>query len=99
MVWTVNQPQHMMEAVRCEVDAILTDVTKTWLDLRSALQSEFHLRRSYVFLMFFQGDYDKIGSQYGRGFLWTTLGFYTPFVLARGRRRMRYLVKVAGPFM
>jgi hypothetical protein len=54
MVWTVNQPQHMMEAVRWEVDAILTDVTKTWLDLRSALQSECHLRRIYVFYMFFQ---------------------------------------------
>ena len=50
MVWTVNQPQHMMEAVRWEVDAILTDVTKTWLDLRSALQSEFHLvRPRYLF--------------------------------------------------
>ena len=59
MVWTVNEPDHMMEvtpifsppfhteadnepqAVRWEVDAILTDVTKTWLDLRTALRCGF----------------------------------------------------------
>ena len=40
MVWTVNDPECMMEAVRWEVDAILTDRTKTWLDLRSALQGK-----------------------------------------------------------
>jgi glycerophosphoryl diester phosphodiesterase len=82
MVWTVNEPDHMMEAVRWGVDAILTDVTKTWLDLRSALHS----------------DYDKIGSKYGRIFLWTTLKFYTPFVLARGRASKSYLESVGGPF-
>ena len=32
-----NEPQ----AVRWEVDAILTDVTKTWLDLRTALRCGF----------------------------------------------------------
>ncbi|KAG5219738.1 PLC phosphodiesterase [Salix suchowensis] len=37
MVWTVNEPHYMMEAVRWEVDAILTDTTKTWLDMRQAL--------------------------------------------------------------
>ena len=54
LVWTVNEPDHMMEvrilcyfvnatidsrnqAVRWGVDAILTDVTKTWLDMRTAL--------------------------------------------------------------
>ena len=41
MVWTVNDPACMMEAVRWEVDAILTDVTKTWLDLRAALRGKF----------------------------------------------------------
>jgi phosphatidylglycerol phospholipase C len=82
MVWTVNQPHHMMEAARWEVDAILTDFTKTWLDLRDDLRS----------------DYDKIGAKYGRSFLWTTLWFYTPFVLARGHQAKLYLEKVAGPF-
>ena len=38
MVWTVNDPAQMMEAVRWGVDAILTDVTKTWIDLRAALR-------------------------------------------------------------
>ncbi|KJA29766.1 hypothetical protein HYPSUDRAFT_60618 [Hypholoma sublateritium FD-334 SS-4] len=82
MVWTVNQPDHMMEAVRWEVNAIITDVTKTWLDLRSALQT----------------DYDKIGSQYGRSFLWTTLHFYTPFLFLAKRESLKDLESKAGPF-
>ena len=43
MVWTVNDPACMMEAVRWDVAAILTDVTKTWLDLRAALTGQFPL--------------------------------------------------------
>ncbi|PPQ70873.1 hypothetical protein CVT25_004741, partial [Psilocybe cyanescens] len=82
MVWTVNEPDHMMEAVRWEVDAIITDVTKTWLDLRSALQT----------------DYDKIGSQYGRFFLWTSLRFYMPAVAAINRKVQSHLESIAGPF-
>ncbi|KAF9462014.1 PLC-like phosphodiesterase [Collybia nuda] len=82
MVWTVNKPDHMMEAVRWEVNAIITDVTKTWLDLRTALQT----------------DYDKTGSRYGRIFLWTTPRFYTPFLLAHSRQAQTYLEKIAGPF-
>ncbi|KAL0950056.1 hypothetical protein HGRIS_010063 [Hohenbuehelia grisea] len=82
MVWTVNEPDHMMEAVRWEVDAILTDVTKTWLDLRNALLL----------------DYDKIGAQYGRVFLWTTLKFYTPYLVTRRYLGRQYLEKIGGPF-
>jgi phosphatidylglycerol phospholipase C len=37
---TVNEPEEMMEAVRWGVDAILTDKTQTWLDLRKALQGK-----------------------------------------------------------
>ncbi len=57
MVWTVNDPQCMVEAVRWDVDAILTDVTKTWLDLRSALSGQrspflriFSILRRYSYL-------------------------------------------------
>ncbi|PFH50156.1 hypothetical protein AMATHDRAFT_177594 [Amanita thiersii Skay4041] len=82
MVWTVNQPHHMMEAVRWGVNAIITDVTKTWLELRSALQN----------------DYDKIGSRYGRIFLWTTPMFYSPMLLAMSRVVRWHLEQVAGPF-
>ncbi|KAJ6615655.1 PLC-like phosphodiesterase [Mycena sp. CBHHK59/15] len=82
MVWTVNEPDHMMEAVRWEVDVILTDVTKTWLDLRSALHS----------------DYDKITAQYSRFFLWTTLHFYAPFQYAWAVFGRDSLERVAGPF-
>ncbi|KAI0787128.1 PLC-like phosphodiesterase [Irpex lacteus] len=46
-----QRPECMMEAVRWGVDAILTDVTKTWLDLRGALQV----------------DYDKIAAQHRDG--------------------------------
>ncbi|TFK17115.1 PLC-like phosphodiesterase [Coprinopsis marcescibilis] len=82
MVWTVNDPSHMMEAVRWEVNVIITDVTRTWLELRDALQN----------------DYEKIVSQYSRLFLWTTLNFYAPFLAAYSRQSKLDLEKVAGPF-
>ncbi|KAJ7167693.1 PLC-like phosphodiesterase [Mycena filopes] len=82
MVWTVNDPDHMMEAVRWEVDVILTDVTQTWLDLRKALQS----------------DYDKITAQYSRFFLWTSLRFYAPTQFVRVIINRDRLERVAGPF-
>jgi len=41
MVWTVNTPEQMMEAVRWEVHAILTDAPKAWLNLRAALTSDY----------------------------------------------------------
>jgi len=65
-----------------EVDAILTDVTKTWLDMRAALQT----------------DYEKTGSQYGRSFLWTSLQWYTPWVNVRVRALKMHLESIAGPF-
>ncbi|KAG6897176.1 hypothetical protein C0992_003565 [Termitomyces sp. T32_za158] len=69
-------------AVRWEVDAILTDETKAWLELRAALKR----------------DYEKIGSQYGRLFLWTTPMFYTPVIMAYSRQAKIYLERIAGPF-
>ncbi|KDR84086.1 hypothetical protein GALMADRAFT_55437 [Galerina marginata CBS 339.88] len=71
-----------MQAVRWEVTAIITDVTKTWLDLRSGLQT----------------DYEKIGSQYGRFFLWTTLRFYSPVIRAYNVKVQSYLESIGGPF-
>lgn len=71
-----------MEAVRWGVASILTDVTKTWLDLRTGLQA----------------DYDKIGAQYGRGFLWTTPYYYTPFLKFLGFASQKRLEGLAGPF-
>jgi len=82
IVWTVNRPEQMMEAVRWEVGVILTDSTKTWVDLRKSLQS----------------DYEKIGSQYGRGFLWTSLLFYSPVVLLFQYLTQTKLESIAGPF-
>lgn len=82
MVWTVNEPRYMMEAVRWGVDVILTDVTKTWLDMRTALHS----------------DYDKTGLQYSRCFLWTTPRWYKPFLNAQRRALKADLEKIAGPF-
>ena len=43
-------------------------------------------------------DFEKIGSQYGRTFLWTTLNFYTPFQIALGHWVQTRLESSAGPF-
>ncbi|KAJ3889594.1 PLC-like phosphodiesterase [Lentinula edodes] len=82
MVWTVNKPEHMMEAVRWGVDCILTDVTRTWLDMRSALYA----------------DYEKTGLQYSRIFLWTTLDYWTPIQMLRQTAEVKRLQSIAGPF-
>ncbi|KAJ3788910.1 PLC-like phosphodiesterase [Lentinula aff. detonsa] len=82
MVWTVNKPEHMMEAVRWGVDCILTDVTRTWLDMRSALYA----------------DYEKTGLQYSRIFLWTTLDYWTPIQMLRQTAHVKRLQSIAGPF-
>ncbi|KIM63708.1 hypothetical protein SCLCIDRAFT_738316 [Scleroderma citrinum Foug A] len=82
MVWTVNEPEYMMEAVRWGVDVVLTDVTKKWLDLRGALQV----------------DYDAMLSRYGRLFLWTKWHFYFPAVLSFARATRMTLESAAGPF-
>ncbi|KAJ6515363.1 PLC-like phosphodiesterase, partial [Mycena sanguinolenta] len=82
MVWTVNEPNQMMEAVRWEVDVILTDVTRTWLDLRTALHS----------------DYEKIAARYSRFFLWTSIRFYPPVRFIRAVVNREHLESVAGPF-
>ncbi|KAJ7886721.1 PLC-like phosphodiesterase [Mycena leptocephala] len=83
MVWTVNEPDHMMEAVRWEVDVILTDVTQTWLDLRAALRC-IGLR--------------KDTARYSRVFLWTTFRFYSPVRFIRSVVNQANLERVAGPF-
>ncbi|OBZ70078.1 Phosphatidylglycerol phospholipase C [Grifola frondosa] len=82
MAWTVNEPVHMVEAARMGIDVIITDVTKTWLNLRAALEV----------------DYDKIAAQHSRMFLWTTLEFYTPLQMIERRRDQLYLEMFAGPF-
>ncbi|KAH9943177.1 PLC-like phosphodiesterase [Epithele typhae] len=82
MAWTVNDPAHMVEAARWGIDVIITDTTKTWLDLRSALQV----------------DYDNIAAQHSRMFYWTNVQFYTPMLALLRRRDHIYLEGYAGPF-
>lgn len=82
MVWTVNDPEQMVEAARWGVDVILTDVTKVWLDLRAALQA----------------DFDNTASKYGRWFLWTSHYNYTLVQLFFCRWVQKYLESYAGPF-
>ncbi|EEB92796.1 hypothetical protein MPER_08644, partial [Moniliophthora perniciosa FA553] len=72
----------MMEASRWGVDVIITDVTQTWLEMRRNLST----------------DYEKIGGQYGRVFLWTTLRYYTPYQQGKEFLDKRYLESIAGPF-
>lgn len=48
--------------------------------------------------MRFTADYEKIGAQYGRIFLWTTPKFYSPILLFYSRYAHKYLEREAGPF-
>ena len=43
-------------------------------------------------------DYEKIVSQHGRSFLWTSLMFYFPFQLMLRRVEHNFLENIAGPF-
>jgi len=47
MVWTVNEPHQMIECVRWGVDSILTDTTKTWLDIRKTLEQDTNKTEQY----------------------------------------------------
>lgn len=82
LVWTVNDPLCMMEAVRWDVDGILTDVTHTWLSLRSALRA----------------DYDAIAARHSRWFLWTGVEYYSAVRWVRCWANRASLESVAGPF-
>ncbi|CAE6503256.1 unnamed protein product, partial [Rhizoctonia solani] len=62
LVWTVNKREEMIEASRWGVDAILTDVTSVWLELRQQLQA----------------DFEKTSKSNSRLFLWTSLTYYYP---------------------
>ncbi|THH26634.1 hypothetical protein EUX98_g7548 [Antrodiella citrinella] len=83
MVWTVNEPVCMVEAVRWKVDVILTDVPQTWIDLREALTV----------------DYDKTSAQYGRTFLWSTWRYYPPFQIFIRTLEYQWLHYAKGPFI
>ncbi|KAF8489103.1 PLC-like phosphodiesterase [Gautieria morchelliformis] len=56
LVWTVNKEEEMMEAVRWNVHAILTDVTWVWLELRGKLKADYEqasrLPRSFLWTTF-----------------------------------------------
>ncbi|GBE79792.1 PLC-like phosphodiesterase [Sparassis latifolia] len=82
MVWTVNDPEQMVEAVRWGVDVILTDVTKVWLDLRKALRA----------------DFENTAAKHGRSFLWTTWWYYFPVRLLIYYVVMYRLQSSKGPF-
>lgn len=89
------------QAVRWGVTAILTDVPRTWLDLREALKSESSLSRPLPPVDIFPptADYTKTASQYGRTFLWTTWYFYSPVQMFFRSMMKQRLVSSAGPFL
>lgn len=47
MVWTVNDPLQMTEAVRWGVDAIITDKPKDWIDLRARISENYESSAEY----------------------------------------------------
>lgn len=83
MVWTVNKKEEMMECVRWGVTAILTDVTKTWLDLRKELAA----------------DYDGTSrKETGWLYAWTKPVYYSPFQWFIWRWQQSKLEKYGGTF-
>ncbi|KAL0057473.1 hypothetical protein AAF712_015885 [Marasmius tenuissimus] len=70
------------DASRWGADAIITDLTKVWWDIRTALDT----------------DYEKTGGKYGRAFLWTTYKHYSLYQMSLQYTYRRWLESVAGPF-
>jgi hypothetical protein len=96
-----------LKAVRWGVDAILTDVTRTWLKLRAALDGtceKLLIHRGKAWdarkqgLTSELGDYEKVGAQYTRSFLWTGPLYYTAVQYGVMMKAKRKLEKVAGSF-
>jgi len=82
MVWTVNELEHMMEAVRWGVKVILTDRTQDWLQLRAGLEN----------------DYENMSAKHGnRLFLWTQLRYYGFYHMGTEYLVAAALEKAAGP--
>lgn len=71
-----------MQAVKWKVDAILTDRTQAWLDLRIALRD----------------NYSGLLAKQDRTFLWTRYEFWLPFHFARISLTRKYLEMIGGPF-
>ena len=78
----------------------MTDVTKTWLDMRAALsgtrgRGEIARRANgQIFL----GNYEKVCAQHKRSFLWTRPLYYSAIQYGLVLRSKRRIEKVAGLF-
>lgn len=83
MVWTVNEPDAMLEAISWGLDVIMTDKTYLLIDLKKSLEA----------------DYDKVMSQRVQIPAWKSTLVYTPGIMLASYilRRLR-LEKLAGPF-
>jgi hypothetical protein len=81
-----NLPSHILtappQAVKWEVDAVLTDRTQEWLDLRSALTD----------------NYAGTMARQNRSFFWTVPRFWLPVYLGRRWLAVGYMEMVGGPF-
>ncbi|TFK28542.1 PLC-like phosphodiesterase [Coprinopsis marcescibilis] len=99
-VWTVNTKEEMVEACRWGVDVIITDHTKTWLDLRRTLSgkpSPGSIVSATQYRLEFAGDYDSMSSQYSTLFYWTDFRYWTPFLWLINYLGTRRLEGLAGP--
>ncbi|KAI5828514.1 PLC-like phosphodiesterase [Schizophyllum commune Tattone D] len=83
MVWTVNDPDMMLEAISWEPDVIMTDKTYLLIDLKKQLAA----------------DYDKVMSSRKQLPIWRSSLAYWPLIGLGSYliRRLR-LEKLAGPF-
>jgi phosphatidylglycerol phospholipase C len=99
MVWTVNDPLQMIEAVRWNVAVIITDKPKDWVELRNKLSGKAQIRWRNSAILSSATDNTESSAKYGRGFLWTSLFYYRPTHLIFGYFVKKRLEKAAGPFL
>jgi phosphatidylglycerol phospholipase C len=76
----------------------LTDVTKTWLDMRAALNGTRGRGEITRELMVNLGDYDKVCARHRRSFLWTWPLYYSAVQYGLVLVFKRRIEKAAGSF-
>ncbi|KAH8834353.1 PLC-like phosphodiesterase [Flagelloscypha sp. PMI_526] len=83
LVFTVNEPEHLLQCTRWGVDVIITDTTNRWLDLRKLLQD----------------DYDRTMTLHSNWFLWTQMASWSPLIIFVEFLTVFFLRSWGGPFV
>lgn len=81
------------------MDAVITDVTKTYLDLRAQVEGEKRLLAGLILYNIntrLTADYAKVDYENGRMFLWTSAWYYTPVQWYLWRWQQSFLQNAGG---